>query len=89
MLHGDEDAAFCASFGLPYLKAARVRPGLDLLEYLASYDSAAGWLLDAYRDGNDGSRDGHVFNLGHGMSPDMDPEHVRVLVDEVHAHSRR
>jgi uroporphyrinogen decarboxylase len=29
-----------------------------------------------------------VFNLGHGMSPDMDPEHVRVLVDAVHASSR-
>jgi uroporphyrinogen decarboxylase len=45
--------------------------------------------LDSYRDGNGGSREGHVFNLGHVMSPDMDPEHVRVLVDEVHAHSRR
>ncbi|MBX6393832.1 MAG: phosphoribosylanthranilate isomerase [Burkholderiales bacterium] len=49
--HGDEDAAFCASFGLPYLKAVRVRPGLDLLEYFASFESAAGWLLDAYRPG--------------------------------------
>ncbi len=44
--------------------------------------------LDSYARGNGGSRDGHVFNLGHGMSPDMDPEHVRVLVDEVHAASR-
>ena len=43
--------------------------------------------LDSYARGNGGSRDGHVFNLGHGMSPDMDPEHVRVLVDEVHAAS--
>ncbi|CAN5721558.1 uroporphyrinogen decarboxylase [soil metagenome] len=45
--------------------------------------------LDSYRDGNDGSRDGHVFNLGHGMSPDMDPGHVAVLVDEVHRYSAR
>ena len=45
--------------------------------------------LDSYRDGNGGSRDGHVFNLGHGMSPDMSPEHVAVLVDEVHAYSAR
>jgi uroporphyrinogen decarboxylase len=29
-----------------------------------------------------------VFNLGHGMSPDMDPECVRVLVDAVHEFSR-
>ncbi|KPN21052.1 uroporphyrinogen decarboxylase [Xanthomonas sp. Mitacek01] len=45
--------------------------------------------LDSYRDGNGGSRDGHVFNLGHGMSPDMNPDHVGVLVDEVHAYSAR
>ena len=45
--------------------------------------------LDSWRDGNGGSREGHVFNLGHGMSPDMNPEHVAVLVDEVHAYSAR
>jgi uroporphyrinogen decarboxylase len=45
--------------------------------------------LDDFAAANGGSRDGHLFNLGHGMSPDMDPEHVRVLVDAVHAHSRR
>ena len=27
---------------------------------------------------------GHVFNLGHGITPDIDPEHVAVLVDAVH-----
>ncbi|KRG42519.1 uroporphyrinogen decarboxylase [Stenotrophomonas pictorum JCM 9942] len=48
-----------------------------------------GVVLDSYRDGNGGSREGHVFNLGHGMSPDMNPEHVAVLVDAVHSHSRR
>ncbi|MDO5611069.1 MAG: uroporphyrinogen decarboxylase [Pseudomonadota bacterium] len=45
--------------------------------------------LDSYAAGNGGSRDGHVFNLGHGMSPDMNPEHVAVLVDEVHRYSQR
>jgi uroporphyrinogen decarboxylase len=45
--------------------------------------------LDSYAAGNGGSRDGHVFNLGHGLSPDMNPEHVKALVDEVHAHSAR
>jgi uroporphyrinogen decarboxylase len=44
--------------------------------------------LDSYASGNGGSREGHVFNLGHGLSPDMDPEHVGALVDAVHAGSR-
>src|SRR3546814_1057404 len=51
--------------------------------------SAVRQALDSYRDGNGGSREGHVFNLGHGMSPDMNPDHVAVLVDEVHAYSAR
>ena len=46
-------------------------------------------VLDSYAEGNGGSREGHVFNLGHGMSPDMDPEHVAALVAAVHAHSAR
>lgn len=45
--------------------------------------------LDSYAEGNGGSREGHVFNLGHGMSPDMDPEHVGALVEAVHALSAR
>ena len=32
---------------------------------------------------------GHVFNLGHGITPDIDPAHVRALVDAVHELSRR
>ncbi len=31
----------------------------------------------------------HIFNLGHGISQFTPPDHVRVLVDAVHAHSRR
>ena len=36
-----------------------------------------------------GAHPGHVFNLGHGITPDIDPEHVAVLVDAVHEMSRR
>ena len=36
-----------------------------------------------------GALDGYVFNLGHGISQHTPPEHVSVLVDHVHAHSRR
>ncbi|HBK47387.1 MAG TPA: uroporphyrinogen decarboxylase [Xanthomonadaceae bacterium] len=49
----------------------------------------AGRVLDSYAAGNGGSREGHVFNLGHGMAPDMDPEHAAALVEAVHALSRR
>lgn len=46
--HGDETPEFCRQFGLPYVKAARVRQGLDLLEYLRPFASAAAWLLDSF-----------------------------------------
>ena len=39
--------------------------------------------------GDAGSRDGHAFNVGPGVSPDMSPDHVAALVDEVHLHSAR
>lgn len=49
--HGEEDAGYCAQFGLPYLKAARVRPDStrgDLLEFARAYPTARGLLLDAW-----------------------------------------
>jgi uroporphyrinogen decarboxylase len=38
---------------------------------------------------SDGRWDGHVFNLGHGISQHTPPESVAALVEAVHAHSRR
>jgi uroporphyrinogen decarboxylase len=35
-----------------------------------------------------GTGSGHVFNLGHGITPDIDPDKVSVLVDAVHELSR-
>ena len=52
--HGDETAAFCARFGVPFIKAARVRPGLDLIQYARDYGAARGLLLDAFVDGTHG-----------------------------------
>ena len=46
--HGEETSVFCAQFGVPYVKACRVRPGVDLLEYLRPFSGAAGWLLDSH-----------------------------------------
>ncbi|MBS3917223.1 MAG: phosphoribosylanthranilate isomerase [Sulfuritalea sp.] len=58
--HGDEEESFCRSFHAPYIKAARVRPGLDLVKYAGSYPSAQGLLLDAFVDGFGGG--GRTFD---------------------------
>jgi phosphoribosylanthranilate isomerase len=49
--HGDETPDYCAAFGVPYLKAVRVRPGVDLLQYARDFRTARGLLLDAYVEG--------------------------------------
>jgi uroporphyrinogen decarboxylase len=36
-----------------------------------------------------GMRDGHVFNLGHGVPPGTDPDTLRRLVELVHERTRR
>jgi len=59
--HGDESPELCARFGVPYLKALRVRPGVNLIQSLTPYADAAGWLLDAYQEGTYGGT-GHAFD---------------------------
>jgi phosphoribosylanthranilate isomerase len=61
--HGDEPPEFCQGFSRPYIKAVRVRPGLDLLQYAARYIGARGLLLDTYVDDAPGGT-GHVFDWG-------------------------
>ncbi len=46
--HGEETPRFCEEFGVPYVKACRVKAGVDLLEYLRPFSRAAGWLLDSH-----------------------------------------
>jgi len=41
-------------------------------------------ILESYGQGN-----GHIFNLGHGIQPEVDPEHVGILIDAVHELSRK
>lgn len=59
-LHGEETPEYCAQFTLPYVKAARVVPGLDLVEYAARFSDARGLLLDAFVEGYGGG--GEVFD---------------------------
>ena len=58
--HGDEDEAYCRQFDRPYIKAARVRPGMDLVQYAAGFPSAQAILLDAFVEGYGGG--GKVFD---------------------------
>jgi len=52
--HGEESPEFCRQFSKPYLKAIRVKQGVDLLQCASRYASAQGLLLDAYVEGTQG-----------------------------------
>jgi phosphoribosylanthranilate isomerase len=49
--HGDETPAYCEQFAQPYLKAIRVKAGVDLLQCASDFRSAKGLLLDAHVEG--------------------------------------
>lgn len=46
--HGDEEDAFCAQFGRPWIKAIRVREPTQLRQSLAAFPGASALLLDAW-----------------------------------------
>lgn len=52
--HGSESPEFCASFGIPYVKAVRMEKGTDLLEWAGRFLSARALLLDAHVEGTPG-----------------------------------
>ena len=58
--HGDEAPADCDAAHHPYLRAVRMAPGVDLLDFATRYPRAAGLLLDAHVDGYGGG--GKVFD---------------------------
>ena len=59
--HGAEAPAFCRQFKRPYLKAVRVKPGVDLLQYARDYHDAKALLLDNFVEGLHGGS-GTVFD---------------------------
>lgn len=86
--HGDERPEDCSRWGRPYLRAARVQPGLDLVQYAADFSGARALLLDAFVEGYGGG--GHVFDwrlippnlslpiiLSGGLNPDNVADAVR------------
>lgn len=61
--HGNESSEFCDSVGLPYIKAFRVRPDINILAEMERYPNASGFLLDAYVEGRPGGT-GERFDWG-------------------------
>src|SRR5438067_4213737 len=59
--HGDESAEFCARFARPYMRAVRMEPGTDLLEYADRFSRAKALLLDAHVPGQPGGT-GRTFD---------------------------
>lgn len=59
--HGDEAPEFCDQFALPYIKALRIKEGVDLLEYAKRYQNAKALLLDTYSANMPGGT-GEVFD---------------------------
>jgi uroporphyrinogen decarboxylase len=91
-------ASGCDALGLDWttdLKDARARVGervalqgnLDPCVLYASPERIRADVETVLESFGRGS--GHVFNLGHGIHPDVDPEHVAVLVEAVHAASKK
>lgn len=75
--HGSESPEYCRRIsqacGVPYLKALRVRPGVDLLQYALDFSEAKGLLLDAYVEGTHGGT-GALFDWT------LIPEHLPLPV---------
>lgn len=59
--HGDESPEYCRQFGMPYIKAVRVRPETNLLQYATAYADAKGLLLDTFMPGTPGGT-GQTFD---------------------------
>jgi phosphoribosylanthranilate isomerase len=89
--HGSETPDFCARFAVPYMRAVRVRPGVDLLQYARDFESAQALLLDAYQEGLHGGT-GATFDwalippslplpivLSGGLNPDNVSAAVRAV----------
>ena len=60
--HGDELRGLCNAFSHPYIKAVHVKEGVDLLEYVARYEDASGFVFDTFRLGDLPGGTGHAFD---------------------------
>jgi phosphoribosylanthranilate isomerase len=88
--HGEESPEFCDAIGLPYIKAFRVRKGMDLRTEMDRYPNASGFLLDAYVKGQPGGT-GERFDwelIPHSHAPiilagGLTPDNAKDAIDQV------
>ena len=52
--HGEESPEYCAAFDRPYIKAVRMKQGVDLLQCSRRFQDAKGLLLDAFDEKHHG-----------------------------------
>ena len=58
--HGDESPSQCVAATRPFIRAARMAPGFDLLDFARQFEAAQALLVDAHVDGYGGG--GQVFD---------------------------
>lgn len=88
--HGSEAPADCEAIGLPYIRAIRMRPGVDVLAEMEAHPSASGFLLDAYQPGVPGGT-GAQFDWGRIpkttvpviLAGGLTPENAKDAIDAV------
>jgi len=89
--HGDESPVFCQQFNYPYIRAIRMREGLDIDAEVSAYHAEGGFLFDAWSEDQYGGT-GHQFDwsrlptstdypliLAGGLNPDNVAEAVRMV----------
>ena len=89
--HGDETVDQCEGFGVPYLRAARVRPGVDLLEFAMQFPTARALLLDTWTPAYGGSGESFDWSLVPTYCPlpvilsgGLNPDNVADAMRQVH-----
>ena len=89
--HGDESESQCAQYGVPYIKALRMRPDVDLARQCHTFASSRGILLDAYVPGKAGGT-GQTFDWSQipqqldfpiVLAGGLDPSNVQTAIQTV------
>jgi len=93
--HGDESADYCAQFNLPYYKAIRVKPGVNLIQCELDFASATALLLDTYSEkavgGTGEAFDWSVIPAGMQkplvLAGGLNPDNVNQAMHQVHPYA--